>query len=209
MIDIKLIRENRELVKENIKKKFQDEKLGLVDEVYEYDKSYREFKLMIDQLRAKRNSLSSSIGMLMREKKLDEVEKIKNEVSEINEKIGEIEEKEERVEKEIRDRMMVIPNIIDESVPIGKDDSENVEIEKYGEPFVPDYEIPYHADICESFGGLDKISSGKTSGNGFYYLVGDIARLHEATLAYARDFMISKGFTYCIPPFMIHSDVVS
>ena len=209
MIDIKLIRENRELVKENIKKKFQDEKLGLVDEVYEYDKSYREFKLMIDQLRAKRNSLSSSIGMLMREKKLDEVEKIKNEVSEINEKIGEIEEKEERVEKEIRDRMMVIPNIIDESVPIGKDDSENMEIEKYGEPFVPDYEIPYHADICESFGGLDKISSGKTSGNGFYYLVGDIARLHEATLAYARDFMISKGFTYCIPPFMIHSDVVS
>ena len=209
MIDIKLIRENRELVKENIKKKFQDEKLGLVDEVYEYDKSYREFKLMIDQLRAKRNSLSSSIGMLMREKKLDEVEKIKNEVSEINEKIGEIEEKEERVEKEIRDRMMVIPNIIDESVPIGKDDNENVEIEKYGEPFVPDYEIPYHADICESFGGLDKISSGKTSGNGFYYLVGDIARLHEATLAYARDFMISKGFTYCIPPFMIHSDVVS
>ena len=209
MIDIKLIRENRDLVKENIKKKFQDEKLGLVDEVYEYDKSYREFKLMIDQLRAKRNSLSSSIGMLMREKKLDEVEKIKNEVSEINEKIGEIEEKEERVEKEIRDRMMVIPNIIDESVPIGKDDSENVEIEKYGEPFVPDYEIPYHADICESFGGLDKISSGKTSGNGFYYLVGDIARLHEATLAYARDFMISKGFTYCIPPFMIHGDVVS
>ena len=209
MIDIKLIRENRDLVKENIKKKFQDEKLGLVDEVYEYDKSYREFKLMIDQLRAKRNSLSSSIGMLMREKKLDEVEKIKNEVSEINEKIGEIEEKEERVEKEIRDRMMVIPNIIDESVPIGKDDSENVEIEKYGEPFVPDYEIPYHADICESFGGLDKISSGKTSGNGFYYLVGDIARLHEATFAYARDFMISKGFTYCIPPFMIHGDVVS
>ena len=209
MIDIKLIRENRELVKENIKKKFQDEKLGLVDEVYEYDKSYREFKLMIDQLRAKRNSLSSSIGMLMREKKLDEVEKIKNEVSEINEKIGEIEEKEERVEKEIRDRMMVIPNIIDESVPIGKDDSENVEIEKFGEPVVPEYEIPYHADICESFDGLDKISSGKTSGNGFYYLIGDIARLHEATLAYARDFMISKGFTYCIPPFMIHSDVVS
>ena len=209
MIDIKLIRENRDLVKENIKKKFQDEKLGLVDEVYEYDKSYREFKLMIDQLRAKRNSLSSSIGILMREKKLDEVEKIKNEVSEINKKISEVEEKEERLEKEIRDRMMVIPNIIDESVPIGKDDSENVEIEKFGEPVVPEYEIPYHADICESFDGLDKISSGKTSGNGFYYLIGDIARLHEATLAYARDFMISKGFTYCIPPFMIHSDVVS
>ena len=141
--------------------------------------------------------------------KLDEVEKIKNEVSNINEEIESVEEKEERLEKEIKDRMLVIPNIIDDSVPIGKDDSENVEIEKFGEPFVPDYEIPYHADICESFEGLDKVSSGKTSGNGFYYLVGDIARLHEATLAYARDFMISKGFTYCVPPFMIHSDVVT
>ena len=209
MIDIKLIRENRELVKENIKKKFQDEKLGLVDEVYEYDKSYRECKMKVDELRAKRNSLSASIGVLMRDKKLDEVEKIKNEVSNINEEIENVEEKEERLEKEIKDRMLVIPNIIDESVPIGKDDSENVEIEKFGEPFVPDYEIPYHADICESFKGLDKVSSGKTSGNGFYYLVGDIARLHEATLAYARDFMISKGFTYCVPPFMIHSDVVT
>ena len=209
MIDIKLIRENRELVKENIKKKFQDEKLGLVDEVYEYDKSYRECKMKVDELRAKRNSLSASIGVLMRDKKLDEVEKIKNEVSNINEEIESVEEKEERLEKEIKDRMLVIPNIIDDSVPIGKDDSENVEIEKFGEPFVPDYEIPYHADICESFKGLDKVSSGKTSGNGFYYLVGDIARLHEATLAYARDFMISKGFTYCVPPFMIHSDVVT
>lgn len=209
MIDIKLIRENRELVKENIKKKFQDEKLGLVDEVYEYDKSYRECKMKVDELRAKRNSLSASIGVLMRDKKLDEVEKIKSEVNKINEEIENVEEKEERLEKEIKDRMLVIPNIIDDSVPIGKDDSENVEIEKFGEPFVPDYEIPYHADICESFKGLDKVSSGKTSGNGFYYLVGDIARLHEATLAYARDFMISKGFTYCVPPFMIHSDVVT
>ena len=209
MIDIKLIRENRELVKENIKKKFQTEKLGLVDEVYEYDKSYRECKMKVDELRAKRNSLSASIGVLMRDKKLDEVEKIKNEVSNINEEIESVEEKEERLEKEIKDRMLVIPNIIDDSVPIGKDDSENVEIEKFGEPFVPDYEIPYHADICDSFEGLDKVSSGKTSGNGFYYLVGDVARLHEATLAYARDFMISKGFTYCIPPFMVHSDVVT
>ena len=209
MIDIKLIRENRELVKENIKKKFQDEKLGLVDEVYEYDKSYRECKMKVDELRAKRNSLSASIGVLMRDKKLDEVEKIKSEVSKINGEIVYVEEKEERLEKEIKDRMLVIPNIIDESVPIGKDDSENVEIEKFGEPFVPDYEIPYHADICESFKGLDKVSSGKTSGNGFYYLVGDIARLHEATLAYARDFMISKGFTYCVPPFMIRSNVVT
>lgn len=209
MIDIKLIRENGELVKENIKKKFQDEKLGLVDEVYEYDKSYRECKMKVDELRAKRNSLSASIGVLMRDKKIDEVEKIKNEVNKINEEIECVEEKEERLEKEIKDRMLVIPNIIDESVPIGKDDSENVEIEKFGEPFVPDYEIPYHADICDSFEGLDKVSSGKTSGNGFYYLVGDVARLHEATLAYARDFMISKGFTYCIPPFMIHSDVVT
>ena len=209
MIDIKLIRENKELVKENIKKKFQDEKLGLVDEVYEYDKSYRECKMKVDELRAKRNSLSASIGVLMRDKKLDEVEKIKSEVNKINEEIENVEAKEERLEKEIKDRMLVIPNIIDDSVPIGKDDSENVEIEKFGEPFVPDYEIPYHADICESFEGLDKVSSGKTSGNGFYYLVGDIARLHEATLAYARDFMISKGFTYCVPPFMIHSDVVT
>ena len=174
MIDIKLIRENRELVKENIKKKFQDEKLGLVDEVYEYDKSYRECKMKVDELRAKRNSLSASIGVLIRDKKLDEVEKIKSEVNKINEEIENVEAKEERLEKEIKDRMLVIPNIIDESVPIGKDDSENVEIEKFGEPFVPDYEIPYHADICESFKGLDKVSSGKTSGNGFYYLVGDL-----------------------------------
>ena len=209
MIDIKLIRENPELVKENIKKKFQDEKLGLVDEVYEYDKTYREYKLEGDNLRAKRNDLSSQIGGLMREGKKDEAEKIKSEVSEINNRIDELEEKEARLEEEIKSRMMVIPNIIDESVPIGKDDSENVENEKFGEPIVPDYEIPYHAEIMESFSGWDKDSAGRTSGNGFYYLIGDIARLHSAMLSYARDFMIDKGFTYCIPPFMIRSDVVT
>ena len=209
MIDIKLIRENRELVKENIKKKFQEEKLGLVDEVYEYDKTYREYKQEADNLRFKRNKLSEEIGLLMREGKKNEAEKIKKEVTKINEEIEKIEQSEENLEHEIKTRMMVIPNIIDESVPIGKDDSENVENERFGEPFVPDYEIPYHADICDAFNGLDKDSAGRTSGNGFYYLIGDIARLHEATIAYARDFMINKGFTYAIPPFMIRSDVVS
>ena len=209
MIDIKLIRENRELVKENIKKKFQEEKLGLVDEVYEYDKTYREYKQEADNLRFKRNKLSEEIGLLMREGKKNEADKIKKEVTKINEEIEKIEQSEENLEHEIKTRMMVIPNIIDESVPIGKDDSENVENERFGEPFVPDYEIPYHADICDAFNGLDKDSAGRTSGNGFYYLIGDIARLHEATIAYARDFMINKGFTYAIPPFMIRSDVVS
>ena len=197
------------MVKENIKKKFQDEKLGLVDEVYEYDKTYREYKLEGDNLRAKRNDLSSQIGGLMREGKKDEAEKIKMQVGEINNQIDELEEKEARLEEEIKNRMMVIPNIIDESVPIGKDDSENVENERFGEPVVPDYEIPYHAEIMESFSGWDKDSAGRTSGNGFYYLIGDIARLHSAMLSYARDFMIDKGFTYCIPPFMIRSDVVT
>ncbi len=209
MIDIKLIRENRELVKENIKKKFQDEKLGLVDEVYEYDKTYREYKVEGDNLRAKRNDLSSQIGGLMREGKKDEALKIKSEVSEINNRIDDLEEKEARLEEEIKSRMMVIPNIIDESVPIGKNDSENVENERFGEPVVPDYEIPYHAEIMESFSGWDKDSAGRTSGNGFYYLIGDIARLHSAMLSYARDFMIDKGFTYCVPPFMIRSNVVT
>ena len=209
MIDIKLIRENPELVKENIKKKFQDEKLGLVDEIYEYDKTYREYKLEGDNLRAKRNDLSSQIGGLMREGKKDEAEKIKMQVGEINNQIDELEEKEARLEEEIKNRMMVIPNIIDPSVPIGKDDSENVENERFGEPVVPDYEIPYHAEIMESFSGWDKDSAGRTSGNGFYYLIGDIARLHSAMLSYARDFMIDKGFTYTIPPFMIRSDVVT
>ena len=209
MIDIKLIRENRELVKENIKKKFQDEKLGLVDEVYEYDKTYREYKLEGDNLRAKRNDLSSQIGGLMREGKKSDAEKIKSQVNEINNQIDDLEAKEARLEEEIKNRMMVIPNIIDSSVPIGKDDSENVENESFGEPVVPDYEIPYHAEIMESFNGWDKESAGRTSGNGFYYLIGDIARLHSAMLSYARDFMIDKGFTYCIPPFMIRSDVVT
>ena len=209
MIDIKLIRENRDLVKENIKKKFQDEKLGLVDEVYEYDKTYRECKMKVDELRSKRNDLSASIGSLMRDGKKDEAEKIKLEVGNINNEIAECEEKEERLSKEIKDRMMVIPNIIDASVPIGKDDSENVEVEKFGEPVVPDYEIPYHADIIAGVNGMDKESAGRTSGEGFYYLMGDIARLHEAMLAYARDFMIKKGFIYCVPPFMIHSSVVT
>ena len=209
MIDIKLIRENSDLVKENIKKKFQDEKLGLVDEVYEYDKTYREYKLEGDNLRAKRNELSKEIGALMREGKKSDAEKIKSEVTRINERIKELEESEENLEHEIKSRMMVIPNIIDETVPIGKDDSENVELERFGEPIVPNYEIPYHADILENLSGLDKDAAGRTSGNGFYYLIGDIARLSSAMLAYARDFMINKGFTYCIPPFMIRSDVVT
>ena len=209
MIDIKLIRENSDLVKENIKKKFQDEKLGLVDEVYEYDKTYREYKLEGDNLRAKRNELSKEIGTLMREGKKSEADEIKTEVTRINERIKELEESEENLESEIKTRMMVIPNIIDDSVPIGKDDSENVELERFGEPKVPDYEIPYHADILESLSGLDKDAAGRTSGNGFYYLIGDIARLSSAMLAYARDFMIDKGFTYAFPPFMIRSDVVT
>ena len=209
MIDINLIRENSELVKENIRKKFQEEKVGLVDEVYEYDKTYREYKQKIDSLRAKRNSLSSQIGELMRNGKKDEAEKVKKEVVSINDEIDTLEISEENLEHEIKSRMMVIPNIIDDSVPIGKDDSENVENEKFGEPFVPNYEIPYHADIMESFNGWDKESAGRTSGNGFYYLIGDIARLHSALLSYARDFMINKGFIYCIPPFMIRSDVVN
>ena len=209
MIDIKLIRENSDLVKENIKKKFQDEKLGLVDEVYEYDISYRECKKRVDELRARRNEFSSLIGSLMREGKKDKAEEVKLDVSKINEEIEVLEEKEEKLTKEIRDRMLVIPNIMDSSVPIGKDDSENVEIEKFGDPTVPKYEIPYHADIILNLNGMDKDSAGRTSGEGFYYLLGDVARLHEAMLAYARDFMINKGFTYCIPPFMIHSDVVT
>ena len=209
MIDIKLIRENSDLVKENIKNKFQDEKLGLVDEVYEYDQDYRKIKQNVDELRAKRNEISGNIGTLMREGKKDEAEALKNEVNKINEEIEGLEVKEENLAKEIKDRMMVIPNIMDESVPIGKDDSENVEVEKFGEPVVPSYEIPHHADIIASLNGLDKESAGRTSGEGFYYLLGDVARLHEAMLSYARDYMIDQGFTYCIPPFMIHSDVVT
>ena len=209
MIDINLIRTNKELVKENIKKKFQDEKIKLVDEVYDLDKKVREYKIEGDNLRKKRNDISSEIGSLMREKKVEEANNKKQEVVEINKKLEGIESEEEKLSTLIKEKMMIIPNIIDDSVPIGKDDNENVEIEKYGEPFVPDYEIPYHADILESFNGLDKESSGSTSGNGFYYLMGDAARLSSAMLSYARDFMIDKGFTYCIPPFMIRSDVVN
>ena len=209
MIDIKLIRENRELVKENIKKKFQDEKLPLVDEVYEKDILYRESKTKADNLKSEKNKLSSEIGLLMREGKKEEAENIKENISKMNDEISSLESKEEELEKEIKDIMMVIPNIMDESVPVGKDDSENVEIEKFGEPIVPDYEIPYHADIISSVMGMDKESAGRTSGEGFYYLIGDIARLHSAMLSYARDFMINKGFTYCVPPFMIRSDVVT
>ena len=209
MIDIKLIRENRDLVKENIKKKFQDEKLSLVDEIYDLDIRYREAKMNGDNLRSEKNKLSGTIGSLMKDKKFDEADVVKKKVKEMQEEIDRLGNLEVELESIIKEKMMVIPNIIDDSVPIGKDDTENVEIEKYGEPFVPDYEIPYHADILESINGLDKDASGRTSGNGFYYLMGDAARLSSAMLSYARDFMIDKGFTYCIPPFMIRSDVVT
>lgn len=209
MIDINLIRTDRDLVKENIKKKFQEHKLSLVDEVYELDQKYREIKQEADNLRALRNQKSSEIGMLMREGKKEEAEAIKQEISDFGEKIASLEEEEGNLAEEIKKRMMVIPNIIDDSVPIGKDDSENVEIERFGEPVVPPYEIPYNADICEALNGLDKESAGRTSGNGFYFLTGDIARLHSAMLTYARDFMIERGFMYCLPPFMIRSDVVT
>ena len=208
MIDIKLIRENKELVKENIKKKFQEEKLPLVDQVEKLDIEYRECKKKGDDLRGLKNSKSSEIGALMREGKKDEANLIKEEISKYGAEITELGKKEEELEKEIRNIMMNIPNIIDDSVPIGKDDSENVEVERFGEPNVPNYEIPYHADILEKLNGLDKEASGRTSGNGFYYLMGDIARLSTAMINYARDYMIDKNFIYCIPPFMIHSSVV-
>ena len=209
MLDIKFIRENKELVKQNIRNKFQEQKLPLVDEVVELDEKIRSLKLEGDNLRGNRNSTSALIGQLMREGKREEANQTKQKVVEINEKLVTIEKEEEELSKLLREKMLVIPNIIDKSVPIGKDDSENVEIEKFGEPVVPDYEVPYHADILEKMAGLDKDSAGRTSGNGFYYLVGDAARIHSAMLAYARDFMIDKGFTYCIPPFMIRSDVVN
>ena len=208
MIDIKLIRENKELVKENIKKKFQDHKLPLVDEVYDMDIKYRKIKTEADELRSKINTLSKEIGNLMREKRVDEAGKVKEKVTEIKNKIPELEEEEQNLEAEIKKRMMVIPNIIADDVPIGEDDSKNVEEQVFGELKVPTYEIPYHADIMASFNGLDKDAAGRISGNGFYYLMGDIARLHSAVLSYARDFMIDKGFTYCIPPYMIRSDAV-
>ena len=209
MLDIKFIRENPEIVKENIKKKFQEKKLVLVDEVIELDVKIRDLKQKGDNLRKERNDLSGKIGMLMREKKVEEANAIKAQVVEVNKELAGIEPAVEELQKELREKMLVIPNIIDPSVPIGEDDSCNVENEKYGEPFVPEYEIPYHADIVAALNGVDKEAAGRTSGNGFYYLMGDIARLHSAMLSYARDFMIDKGFTYCVPPFMIRSDVVS
>ena len=208
MIDIKLIRENKELVKENIKKKFQDEKLPLVDEVFELDKRVREVQLKADTLKGNKNKQSGEIGKLMQAGKKEDAEKIKEEIAKSAEEIATLEAEQDKLTKEIKEKMMIIPNIIADDVPIGKDDSENVEEETFGEAKVPSYEIPYHSDIMASFNGLDKDAAGKVSGNGFYYLMGDIARLHSAVLTYARDFMIDKGFTYCIPPFMIHSDAV-
>ena len=209
MLDIKLLRTDPELVKENIRKKFQDEKLVLVDEVVEMDKKYRDSKTEGDTLRAQRNTISKQIGGFMSKGQKDEAEKTKAQVVEINKQLEELEAQEAKLEGEIRERMLVIPNIIDSSVPIGRDDSENVEVERFGEPVVPEYEVPYHIDIMEKFNGVDLDSARKTSGNGFYYLSGDIARLHSGILSYARDFMIDRGFTYYIPPFMIRSDVVT
>ena len=209
MIDIKLIRENPELVKENIKKKFQDEKLPLVDEVIQLDKDVREAKGKGDALRAERNRISKEIGFLMKQGKKEEAEAAKAQVKEMGDEMEALEKREAELAEEIKNRMYVIPNIIDPSVPIGKDDSQNVEIEKFGEPFVPEFEVPYHTDILEKLDGLDIDSAGKTSGNGFYYLKGNVARLQSSILSYARDFMIDRGFTYFIPPFMIHGDVVS
>ena len=209
MIDIKLIRENKELVKENIKKKFQDQKIPLVDEVYKLDQKNREAKVKGDKLRAEKNEKSTLIGTLMRSGKKEEADKIKKEIINYNQEIEKLEKLEETYKNKIKEDMMVIPNIIDPSVPIGENDTKNVEIEKFGKPIIPDFEIPHHADICAKLNGLDKESAGRTSGNGFYYLIGDIARLHSAMLSYARDFMIDKGFTYVIPPFMIRSDVVN
>ena len=209
MLDIKFLRENSDVVKENIKKKFQDAKLPLVDRVIELDKKSRDLKNNGDNLRSERKKISDEIGKLFKEGKREEAENSKKQVQEINDKLVSMEEEENNINKEIREIMLTIPNIIDKSVPIGKDDSCNVEIEKFGDPIVPSFEVPYHADILERMSGLDKDASGRTSGNGFYYLMGDAARLHSAMLSYARDYMINNGFTYCIPPFMIHGDVVS
>ena len=208
MLDMKLVRSNPELVKENIKKKFQDEKLPLVDEVLALDEKFRASKARGDELRQQRNQISKEIGKLMGQGKKDEAQEVKKRVQAIAGELEEMERQEEEMTKEIRKRMLVIPNIIDPSVPIGKDDSENVEVQRFGEPTVPDFEVPYHTEIMERFAGIDLDSARKTSGNGFYYLLGDIARLHSAVLSYARDFMIGKGFTYCIPPYMIHANVV-
>ena len=209
MLDIKFLRENPDVVKQNIKNKFQDKKLPLVDEVIALDQENRDNKKEVEALRANKNKLSKMIGGLMKDGKKDEAEKVKAEVAAGNARIDELTEKERTLEEEIKKRMMVIPNIIDPSVPIGEDDSKNVELEKFGEPVVPDYEIPYHTDIMETFNGIDLDAARDVAGNGFYYLMGDIARLHSAVISYARDFMIDRGFTYCVPPFMIRSNVVT
>jgi seryl-tRNA synthetase len=209
MLDLKFVRENPEIVKENIKNKFQDSKLPLVDEVIELDEQNRTAKQEGDALRAERNKLSKQIGALMGQGKKEEAEEMKKKVTDASEHLAQLEEKERELEEKIKKIMMTIPNIIDPSVPIGKDDSENVEVERYGEPVVPEFEIPYHSEIMESFDGIDLDSARKVAGNGFYYLMGDIARLHSSVLSYARDFMINRGFTYCIPPFMIRSEVVT
>ena len=209
MLDIKFVRENPDKVKENIKKKFQDKKLPLVDEVISLDQRIRELKTNGDNLRQERNEISNTIGMLMRDKKIEEANLKKNRVKDINNELVSIEKDEEELSSLLKEKMMIIPNMIADDVPIGEDDSKNVEEARFGEPVVPNYEIPYHSDIMASFNGLDKEAAGRVSGNGFYYLMGDIARLHSAVLAYARDFMIDKGFTYCIPPYMIHGDAVN
>ena len=209
MIDIKVLRENPDVVKQNIKNKFQDSKLPLVDEVIEFDKKSRAVKQEADQLRANRNKFSKQIGVLYGQGKKEEAEEMKKLVTEQGDRLAELEKQEAELQEEVTSRMMVIPNIIDKSVPIGKDDSENVEVQRYGEPKVPDFEVPYHTDIMERFDGIDLDSARRVAGNGFYYLMGDIARLHSAVISYARDFMIDRGFTYCVPPFMIRSDVVT
>ena len=209
MLDLKFVRENPDIVKQNIKNKFQDHKLPLVDEVIELDEKNRKIKQEVEALRAEKNSLSKLIGGLMKEGKKDEAEEVKAKVAAGNARIDELTDEEKTTEEEIKKRMMVIPNIIDKSVPIGKNDSENVEIERFGEPVVPDFEVPYHTDIMEKFNGIDLDAARKVAGNGFYYLMGDIARLHSAVISYARDFMIDRGFTYCVPPFMIRSNVVT
>ena len=209
MLDIKFVRNNPDVVKQNIKNKFQDEKLPLVDEVIELDKRNREIKQEVEALRAEKNKASKEIGAMMVQKKIEEAEALKKKVAESNGRINELSEEEKEVEEKLKKNMMIIPNIIDPSVPIGKDDSENVEVERFGEPVVPDFEVPYHTDIMESFNGIDLDAARRVAGNGFYYLMGDIARLHSAVISYARDFMINRGFTYCVPPFMIRSNVVT
>ena len=209
MLDIKFVRNNPDVVKQNIKNKFQDEKLPLVDEVIELDKRNREIKQEVEALRAEKNKASKEIGAMMAQKKIEEAEALKKKVAESNGRINELSEEEKEVEEKLKKNMMIIPNIINPSVPIGKDDSENVEVERFGEPVVPDFEVPYHTDIMESFNGIDLDAARRVAGNGFYYLMGDIARLHSAVISYARDFMINRGFTYCVPPFMIRSNVVT